>query len=165
VGRLPVEADEPPAGDGDDLPEEIEEDEVPREDQAHHRSDEEHDHQVVLALILLAADVAERVDDDEEADEGRHRGHEDRQGIDDEDEVEAQGQGLADDELPSPESEGEEGQRQDGRDPAHQDGPGRPDAPVEKAGERDGERADDGDEDREEDGCFDVHGVGLPSLI
>ncbi len=148
VSRLPVEADEPPAADGDDLPEEIEEYEVSGEDQAHHRPDEEQDHQVVFVLVLFVMDVAEGVDDDEKADERRHPGHEDRQRVDDQDEVEAQGQALAHDELPSLESEGDQGQRQDGRHGAHQDGPDRSGAPGEQTGQWGRERADDGDEDR-----------------
>jgi hypothetical protein len=148
VRRLPVEADEPPAADGDDLPEEVEVDEVPGEDQAHHRPDEEQDHQVVFVLVLFLMDVTDGVDDDETADERRHPGHEDRQRVDDEDEVEAQGQALAHDELPPLESEGDQGQRQDGRHGAHQDGPDRPGAPGQQAGQGGRERADDGDEDR-----------------
>src|SRR5665647_105451 len=147
VDRLAVEADQPPAADGDDLPEEVEEDEVPREDETHHGPDEEQDHQVILVLVLFLVDVAQGIDDDQEADEGRDPGHEDRQGIDDQDEIEAHGQVLADDELPSLESEGNEGQRQDGRRAAHQDGPDRADAPRGEPGERRREGAEDGDQD------------------
>jgi hypothetical protein len=130
---LAVEPDEPPAADGDDLPEQVDEDQVPGEDQAHHRADEQQDHQIVFALVLLVADVADRIDDDQASDEGGHAGHEDGQGVNDQDEIEPQGQVQAHDLLPPLESEGDQGQRQDGRYGAHQDGPDRPGRPGKQA--------------------------------
>ncbi len=159
--RPAVEADEPPAADGDDLPEEVEEDQVAGEDEAHHRADEEEDHQVVFVLVLVVMDVAEGVDDDEEADERGNAGHEDGQGVEDEDEVEAEDERPAEDPVPAAQGERDERQGQDRRRGADQDGPGRSGRPASEVRQGDRERAEDGDEDREEDSGFDVHGQGF----
>ena len=94
-----VETDEAPAADGDDLPEEVQEDQVGREHQPHHRPDEEHDHQVVFVLVFLVVDVSERVEDDQESDERGNNGHEDRQRVDHQDEVQPENELLSQDGL------------------------------------------------------------------
>ena len=133
----PVEADQPPAADGDDLPEEVQEDQVGREHQPHHRPDEQDDHQVVLVLVFLVMDVAERIDDDQESDERGDDGHEDRQRVDDQDEVEAQNELLPDDRFPAREGRRQQEHRQDGGGGAERRPP-RPTAPAGTGGRRAG---------------------------
>ena len=95
----PVEADQSPAGDGGDLPEQVHEDQVGREYQAHHGADEEQNDQVIFALVLFVTDVPQGIDDDQRAEKGGGDGHEHGEGVGDDDEVEAQGHGLAEGKL------------------------------------------------------------------
>ena len=57
-------SDQTPAGERGDLPEQVEEDEIGGEDQAHHRADEEGHDEVVLRLVVGVLDIAQRVDGD-----------------------------------------------------------------------------------------------------
>ena len=85
------------------------------------------------------ADVPQRVDDDQGADEGGNNGHEHRQGVGDDDEVEAQGHGLAEGKLTSFESEGYEQQGEGGGGQGEEHRPERSGFCRDEAGQGDGQ--------------------------
>ena len=153
----PEEADEPPARDGGDLPEHVEEDQVARKHQPHHRAEEQDHHQVVFVLVLVVADVPERIDDDQESHERGDDGHEDRQRVDDQDKVQTQDEHFPEDGLAAREGRRDEEHGQERGDGAEDDGPGRPRRLGQEPHERDGQGADDWDKNREQGYCLNVH--------
>src|SRR4030042_711126 len=87
---MPVEADQSPGTNGRDLPEEIQEDQIRRENQPDHRADEKEEHQIIFTLVVFAADITDGIDEDKSADGGGDDGHEYRKGIHGKDEIHTQ---------------------------------------------------------------------------
>jgi len=110
-------------------------------------------------------DVAEGIDDDQEADERGDDGHEDRQRVDDQDEVQPQDELLADDGLAAARGCRDEEQGEERGDAADQDGPGRPGGFGDEAGQRDGQGANDWDKNSEKCYCLNVHFEGQVYLF
>ena len=82
VAPLVPVVDQEVRGEPDHAPAGEEEQQVPRHDEQEHGEDEERLVGVVAALLLVAVHVADRVDEDQEADPGDDEHHEDRERVD-----------------------------------------------------------------------------------